>query len=90
MTRRSPAWPQETGAFGPQEALPLDVALRAACLGGAVIAGEPDRGRLTAGQRADLAVIPSGALDEPVEVGGLLGRVRPRLVLVDGERAFEA
>jgi predicted amidohydrolase YtcJ len=89
-TRRSPAWPQGTEAFGPQEALPLDIALRAACLGGPIITAEPDRGRLILGQRADLVVIPSGALGEPVEVGGPLGRVRPRLVLVDGETAFEA
>jgi predicted amidohydrolase YtcJ len=87
VTRRSPDWRPGTRAFGPHEALPLDLALRAACLGGSTVAGEPDRGRLTAGQRADLAVIPAAALDEPVEVGGPLGRVRPRLVLVDGDVA---
>jgi predicted amidohydrolase YtcJ len=85
VTRRSPDWRSGTAAFGPQEALPLDLALRAACVGGSLAAGESERGRLTVGQRADLAVIPSAALVEPVEVGGPLGRVRPRLVLVDGE-----
>jgi predicted amidohydrolase YtcJ len=53
-------------------------------------AAEPDRGRLTPGQRADLAVIPAAALREPVEAGGPLATARPRLVLVDGAVAFEA
>ena len=90
VTRRSPEWPVSTVRFGPHEALAVDLALRAACLGGPVAAGEQDRGRLVPGQRADLAVVPAAALDEPVEVGGLLGRVRPRLVFVDGEVTFEA
>jgi predicted amidohydrolase YtcJ len=90
VTRRSPDWPASTAPFGPQEALPLDLALRSACVAAPTIAGERDRGRLIEGQRADLAVIPAAALAEPVEVGGPLGRVRPRLVLVDGEVAFEA
>jgi predicted amidohydrolase YtcJ len=89
VTRRSPDWSAATATFGPQEALSIDQALRAACLGAATLAGEADRGRLTAGQRADLAVIPAAALEGPIEPGGPLGRVRPRLVLVEGEVAFE-
>jgi hypothetical protein len=38
---------------------------------------------------ADVVVIPAAALDEPAEPGGPLGRVRPRLVLLDGDVAFE-
>jgi len=90
ITRRSATWAAAVPAFGAREALTLDQALRAACVAGPIMAGEPDRGRLTPGQRADLVVIPSTALDEPVEVGGPLGRARPRLVLVDGEVAFES
>jgi predicted amidohydrolase YtcJ len=90
VTRRSPDWPAGSSAFGPQEALSLDTALRANCLAAPTIAGERDRGRLTEGHRADLVVIPAAALAEPVEVGGPLARVRPLLVLVDGEVAFEA
>ena len=70
--------------FGPDEALTLEQALRAACVGPAVTAGERDRGRLVPGQRADLVVLPIEALTEPVEPGGALATARPRLVLVDG------
>ena len=76
--------------FGSSQALSLDQSLRAACIGPAVLAAERDRGRLVAGQRADLVVIPRTALDEPVEPGGALATARPRLVVMDGEVAFEA
>jgi predicted amidohydrolase YtcJ len=71
--------------FGPQNALDLWRAVRASCLDAAITAGETDRGRLVAGQRADVIVIPAVAVDEPVEVGGALWRTRPRLVVLDGE-----
>ena len=71
--------------FGPQNALDLWRAVRASCVDAAVTAGETDRGRLVAGHRADVVVIPAAAVDEPVEVGGALWHARPRLVLVDGE-----
>jgi predicted amidohydrolase YtcJ len=90
VTRRSPDWPADMPAFGRQEALTLDRALRATCIGGPATAGEIDRGRLVPGQHADLIVVPLDALAEQVAVGGPLGRVRPRLVLVDGEVVFEA
>ena len=51
----------------------------------ALSAGETDRGRLVPGHRADLVVLPAAAVAEPVEVGGALWHVRPRLVLMDGE-----
>jgi hypothetical protein len=90
ITRADPSWPAGTPPFGPAEALTLDPAIRAATIGPALIAAEHDRGRLTAGQRADLAVIPAAVLREPIEAGGPLATGRPRLVLVDGAVAFEA
>jgi predicted amidohydrolase YtcJ len=56
----------------------------------AVAAREVDRGRLTVGQRADLAVISAAAIDEPVEPGGALATARPTLVVMDGRVMFEA
>jgi predicted amidohydrolase YtcJ len=90
VCREDPRWPAGTPPFGPHEALSLDRALRAACIDGAVSAREPDRGRLIAGQRADLAVIPAAALREPVEPGGALATARPTMVFVDGQVVFEA
>jgi hypothetical protein len=90
VRREDPRWSAGTLPFGPAEALTPDVALRAACLGPARSAREVDRGRLIAGQRADLAVIPSAALDDPVEPGGALATARPSLVMVDGRVVFEA
>jgi len=90
VRREDPRWPAGTPAFAPGEALTVDRALRAACLDPAISARERDRGRLTVGQRADVAVIPADALREPVEPGGALATARPTLVLVDGRVVFEA
>jgi predicted amidohydrolase YtcJ len=90
VTRRDGSWPTDAPAFGPQEALTLERAIRAATIGPAVTAGERDRGRLVVGQRADLVVVPIEALTEPVEPGGALATARPRLVLVDGAVAYES
>jgi predicted amidohydrolase YtcJ len=90
VTRSDPGWPDGTPPFGPHEALTLERAIRAACIGPAVTAREPDRGRLVPGQRADLIVLPIAALTEPVEPGGALATARPRLVLVDGAVGYEA
>jgi predicted amidohydrolase YtcJ len=89
VTRSSPEWPAGTAPLGPQHALSLWRAVRAACVDAAVTAGETDRGRLVPGQRADLVVIPSDAVAEPVVTGGALWNARPRLVLLDGEIAAE-
>jgi predicted amidohydrolase YtcJ len=67
----------------------LEQALRAACVAPAVTAAETDRGRLVPGQRADLAILPASALSHPIEPGGALATARPRLVMIDGEVAFE-
>jgi hypothetical protein len=90
VRREDPRWPTGTPPFGAHEAITLDRALRAACVDPAVSAGEPDRGRLTVGQRADLAVIPAAALREPVEPGGALASARPSLVVLNGRVVFEA
>jgi predicted amidohydrolase YtcJ len=90
VRREDPRWPAGTMPFGPQETLSLDRALRAACIDPAISAREHDRGRLTVGQRADLAVIPAAALREPVEPGGALATARPTLVVMDGRVVYEA
>jgi predicted amidohydrolase YtcJ len=87
VTRSSPEWPVGTPPLGPQNAFDLWRTVRASCLDAAITAGETDRGRLVAGHRADVIVIPAAAVDEPVEVGGALWHARPRLVLLDGEVA---
>jgi hypothetical protein len=90
VRREDPRWPAGTPPFGTHEAISLERALRAACVDPAVAAREPDRGRLTVGQRADLAVIPAAAIREPVEPGGALATARPTLVIMDGRVVFEA
>ena len=90
ITRRWPAWPPGSAAFGSGEALTLDQVLRGACLGPAIAEGSSDRGRLTAGQRADVVVVPGAVFSEPIEPGGPLATTRPRLVMVGGKVAFEA
>jgi predicted amidohydrolase YtcJ len=90
VRREDPRWSPGTPAYAPGEAISLDRAVRANCVDPALSARESDRGRLTVGQRADLAVIQAAAIDEPVTPGGVLSSTRPRLVFLDGEVAFEA
>ncbi len=87
VTRLAPNWAPGTPAFGEANALTLWRSIRAACIDPAISAGEPDRGRLAPGHRADVVVLPAAAVEEPVEVDGALWNARPRLVLVDGEVA---
>jgi predicted amidohydrolase YtcJ len=89
VTRIDGSWPAGSEPFGPDERVTLEQALRAACVAPAVTAAETDRGRLIPGQRADLLVIPAEALVHPIEPGGSLATARPRLVMIDGEIAFE-
>ncbi len=90
VTRAAPDWPEGTRPFGAQNGLSLWRAIRAACLDAPRSAGERDRGRLVPGCRADLVVLPAAVVAQPVEIDGALWHARPRLVLVDGEIAFEA
>lgn len=85
VTRSAPDWPVGTPPFGQANALVLWRSIRAACVDGAISAGETDRGRLVVGQRADIVVLPAAAVKEPVEIGGALWHARPRIVLLDGE-----
>ena len=89
VTRADASWGDGARPFGTGEAVTLEQALRAACIGPATLAAEDDRGRLTPGQRADLIVLPATALSHPVEPGGALATARPRLVIVDGDVVFE-
>jgi predicted amidohydrolase YtcJ len=90
ITRAAPDWPAGTAPFGPDDAMSLPRALRSACVVPALTAGERDRGRLVAGHRADVVILPKAALSEPVAVGGALWHARPTRVLMDGEVVFEA
>ncbi len=85
VRREDPRWPDGTGVYAPEQALPLDRALRANCVDPALSARESDRGRLTVGQRADVVVIPADGVDHPVQPGGPLSTTRPSMVLLDGE-----
>ena len=89
VTRVDGTWPAGSEPFGPDERVSLEQALRSACVAPAVMAGEPERGRLVPGQRADLVILPASALSHPIEPGGDLATARPRLVMIDGEIAFE-
>jgi predicted amidohydrolase YtcJ len=89
VRREDPRWPESDGIFAPEQALPLDRALRGNCVDPAVSARELDRGRLTVGQRADVVVIGAEAIDHPVMPGGPLSTTRPSLVLLDGEVVVE-
>ena len=87
VTRAAPSWAAGTAALGPKHAIPLWHAIRAACVGPAVTAGETDRGRLVVGSRADVVVVPRQVLEEPVAIGGALWHTRPIMVIADGEVA---
>jgi predicted amidohydrolase YtcJ len=89
VRRDDPRWPAGTPTFAPEQSLTLDRALRANCIDAAISARETDHGRLTVGQRADVVVIPSASLDEPVTPGGPLSTTRPQMVLMDGRVVFE-
>ena len=89
VRREDARWPAGTPPYAPEQALPLDRALRGACVDPARSARETDRGRLTVGQRADIAVIPAASVDGPVTPGGALATTRPSIVLIDGEVVFE-
>ena len=72
----------------PGEALSLGSALRGVCVAPALLAGERDRGRLENGHRADLVVLPIPP-GEGLGDAAVIRSLRPRLVLRDGEVAFE-
>ena len=90
VTRIDGSWPAGSAPFGPDERVTLEQALRAACVAPAVTAAR-DRSR-PARSRASAPTSSSSrptALDDPIEPGGALATARPRLVVIDGEVAFE-
>jgi predicted amidohydrolase YtcJ len=92
VLRREPGWGSAAASFGPDEALTLEQALRAATVGPSLTAREPDRGRLVPGSRADLVVLPATPREPGEREAAASGfaEVRPRLVVVDGGVVFEA
>ncbi|HEX9549914.1 MAG TPA: amidohydrolase [Candidatus Limnocylindrales bacterium] len=90
VLRRDPGWGADAPAFAPDEALTLEQALRAAAVGPSQTAREPDRGRLVPGARADLIVLPASPREVAEDASRGFADVRPRLVMIDGEIAFEA
>jgi predicted amidohydrolase YtcJ len=90
VLRRSPGWGSDVSVFGPDEGLTLEQALRAATIGPSITARQPDRGRLVPGARADLIVLPASPREPSEDASRGFADVRPRLVMIDGEVAFEA
>jgi hypothetical protein len=88
VLRRDPSWGADAAPYGPDEALTLEQALRAACVGPHLAAKDPLGGRLVPGSRADLIVLPA-APREGGERAAAFAEVRPRLVLLDGEIVIE-
>jgi len=88
LCRRDPFVPTDD-PLGPEHAIDLPTALRAACGHPALVAGESDRGRLVAGQRADLVIVPAEALSEGVDPA-TLAATRPLTTLIDGEIVYRS
>ncbi len=61
VARRDPSRPADA-LTGPDEAIDLCRAIRAACLDPAQVAHQPELGRLVPGCRADLIVVPDAGL----------------------------
>jgi predicted amidohydrolase YtcJ len=88
VLRRDPSWGEDAVAYGPEEALTLEQALRAATVGPHQSAKDPLGGRLVPGSPADLIVLPAAPRDSG-ERGAAFAEVRPRLVMLDGEVVIE-
>jgi len=88
VLRRDPTWGPEAAPFGAHEALTLEQALRASTVGPWATLKDPLGGRLVPGSLADIVVLPSMPDDELLRSADF-DRIRPRLVLMDGEVAFE-
>ena len=89
VLRRDPSWGPDAMPFGPDEALSLEQTLRASTVGPATFARDPLGGRLVPGSRADLIVLPAAPREDTEERAAAFAKVRPRLVIVDGEIALE-
>jgi predicted amidohydrolase YtcJ len=95
VLRRDPSWGPDAAPFGPDEALTLEQALRAATVGPHQAAKQPLGGRLVPGSNADLIVLPAaprepgGGANGAAERAAAFAEVRPRLVMVDGDVVVE-
>ena len=85
VSRSDPGWPAAIGPFHPEQALPVDRALRAGCLDPAITAGRHDLGHLLDGAAADLLVVPVDGILDPGPRGARLAATRPLATLIDGE-----
>lgn len=90
VTRTDPEWPDGEGPFHPEQSIGLVDAVRAACVGPSVLAGDTLTGRLVPGSPADLIVLPSEVVEQPVRTGGALGSARPLATLLDGRIVHRA
>jgi len=88
VLRHDPSWGLGVPAYGPNEALTLEQAIRAATVGPATFARDPLGGRLVPGSHADLIELPAAPQEGPERVAAF-AQVRPRLVIVDGEIVLE-
>ena len=88
VARRDPFDPDALPT-GRRQAIELARAIRAACLDPALVAGQPDVGRLLPGYRADLLVVPADGWRDRVEVRAIAG-TRPLATLIDGEVVFRS
>ena len=88
ILRRDPSWGAGAAPFGPDEALTIEQALRASTVGVAATAKDALGGRLVPGSLGDLIVLPAAPDEERLRAADFT-ELRPRLVLVDGEVAFE-
>jgi predicted amidohydrolase YtcJ len=83
VARRDP-FAAEQRLTGERNAISLARAVRAASLDPALVAGESELGRLTAGSRADLLVVPAQPFLEPFDAAAFAS-IRPLATLIDGE-----
>ena len=91
ILRHDPSWGEGVPAYGPDEAINLDQALRAATVGVAAAAKDVVGGRLIPGSPADLIVLPAAPREsgDAEERTAAWAEVLPRLTMVGGEVAFE-
>ena len=91
VLRRDPSWGPDAEPYGPEQALTLEEALRAATVGAATTAKDRFGGRLIPGSPADLIVLPAAPRESTnaSERAAAFAEVRPRLVLLDGEAVVE-
>jgi predicted amidohydrolase YtcJ len=88
VVRRDPG-DRSAGPVGPNQAINLARALRAATLDPALVAGQHDLGRLNTGSRADLLVVPAAGFSDPTDAAALAA-TRPLATLIDGQVVHRA